>query len=65
MNRQQWQGSLTRTMGSWKEAIGRLTGDRNLEAEGSARKAAGEALMKVGKVTPGSRVEIEPSAKQK
>jgi uncharacterized protein YjbJ (UPF0337 family) len=64
MNRQQWQGNLTRTMGSWKESIGRMTGDRDLEAEGAARKAAGEALLRAGNTTHGTRVDDEVPQRQ-
>lgn len=65
MNKQQWRGGFTRTIGSWRESIGRVTGDRDLEAEGAAGKAAGSVLMKAGDVLDAARVSAKLANKQK
>ena len=43
-------GKADQAKGKVKEAVGSLTGDKDLESEGNADRRAGEAKEKVGKV---------------
>ena len=43
-------GKIDQAKGQAKEAIGSLTGDKNLESEGRVDQRAGEAKEKVGQV---------------
>jgi uncharacterized protein YjbJ (UPF0337 family) len=43
-------GKTEQVKGQAKEAVGSLTGDKDLQAEGKADRQAGEAKEKVGKV---------------
>lgn len=43
-------GKAEQIKGQTKEAVGDLTGNKNLESEGKADRQAGEAKEKVGKV---------------
>jgi uncharacterized protein YjbJ (UPF0337 family) len=43
------EGAAHKAAGAIKEAAGKATGNRNLEAKGAAEKAAGEVQNKVGK----------------
>ena len=48
MDKDDAEGLAARVAGSLKEAIGKVTGDTRLEAEGSAQKAKGNAKHVVG-----------------
>ena len=43
------KGEAKKVRGSTKEAAGKITGDRSLEAEGAAEKAAGSVQSATGK----------------
>jgi uncharacterized protein YjbJ (UPF0337 family) len=43
------KGEAKKVKGSIKEAAGKITGDRSLEAEGAAEKAAGTVQSAAGK----------------
>ncbi|MGR4893125.1 CsbD family protein [Sphingopyxis sp. LARHCG72] len=43
------KGEATKIKGSIKEAAGKITGDRSLQAEGAAEKAAGTVQAAAGK----------------
>ncbi|EQB01134.1 hypothetical protein V475_15605 [Sphingobium baderi LL03] len=45
------KGEAKKVKGSIKEAAGKITGDRSLEAEGVAEKAAGTVQSAAGKAT--------------
>jgi uncharacterized protein YjbJ (UPF0337 family) len=49
------KGEARKVKGSIKEAAGKIIGDRQLEAEGIAEKAAGTAQATAGKVADGVR----------
>ncbi|KHK59661.1 general stress protein CsbD [Burkholderia sp. A9] len=49
MNRNRIEGKLKQVKGSVKEALGKLTDDRETEAEGLAEQQAGEAADAVCK----------------
>jgi uncharacterized protein YjbJ (UPF0337 family) len=42
------KGAAERAMGTVKEAVGKITGDKELQAEGRAEKAKGSARDAVG-----------------
>lgn len=44
------EGKKDQAIGSAKEAAGRMTGDRDLEARGAAQDAAGDVKEKTGDV---------------
>ena len=48
MNKDRVEGIGKKVTGSVKEAIGKVTGDTKLQAEGAADKAAGTAQNTVG-----------------
>lgn len=50
MDKNRIEGTTKQVKGSVKEAIGKLTGDRETEAEGAAEKTVGKAQRKVGEV---------------
>ncbi|MES2472502.1 CsbD-like protein [Rhizomicrobium sp. SCGC AG-212-E05] len=48
MDKDRIEGSATQAKGAVKEAVGKLTGDAKLKAEGAADKAAGKVQNAVG-----------------
>jgi len=50
MNKDRIEGSANQAKGAAKEAIGKMTGDAKLKAEGKADKAAGKVQNAVGGV---------------
>lgn len=50
MNREELQGKKANVKGRVKEAVGALTGNRDLESEGAKERAAGAAQEQIGKV---------------
>ncbi|WP_313538129.1 CsbD family protein [Sphingomonas sp.] len=50
MNEHRIQGEAHALKGSIKEAIGKITGDRRIEAEGAAEKLAGKAQAGAGEI---------------
>lgn len=57
MNDDQVKGTGKKITGSLKEAIGKVTGDKKTQAEGTAEKAAGHAEGVLGK----SKDKVEKS----
>lgn len=55
MDKDRVDGIGKKLSGSVKEAIGKVTGDTKLEAEGTAQKSAGEAQNAAGAVKDGVR----------
>lgn len=49
MNKNTVEGKLEQVKGSVKEALGKVTGNDRLEAEGATEKVAGKAQEGVGK----------------
>jgi uncharacterized protein YjbJ (UPF0337 family) len=49
MNREEIKGAAREAAGKVKQAVGKATGDRKLEAEGFAEKTKGKLERKVGK----------------
>lgn len=49
MDKSRIEGAARQAKGSIKEAVGKVTGNRELELEGKADKVAGEAQSAVGK----------------
>ncbi len=50
MNRDEMKGKIEKTKGYIKEETGEVTGNKELEAEGRAERAAGKARETMGKV---------------
>jgi uncharacterized protein YjbJ (UPF0337 family) len=50
MNENRIKGEAHALKGSIKEAIGKITGDRRIEAEGAAEKLAGKAQAGAGEI---------------
>jgi uncharacterized protein YjbJ (UPF0337 family) len=48
MDKNRIEGALDQAKGSIKEAVGKVTGDSKLQAEGVADKVAGKAKSTVG-----------------
>ena len=48
MDKDRVQGSLDQAKGSIKEGIGKVTGDKKMQAEGTADKVAGKTESTVG-----------------
>jgi uncharacterized protein YjbJ (UPF0337 family) len=48
MNKQQVKGMANQATGEVKEQVGKLTGDRSLEARGHAREMKGKVQKQVG-----------------
>ena len=55
MDKNRVEGSLEQAKGAVKEGAGKLVGDKKLEAEGKADKAAGKAQNAVGGVADAAR----------
>ena len=53
------EGAGKQAIGSIKEAIGKITGDRATEAEGAAERAAGVAQGEVGKTKAAAKDALE------
>jgi uncharacterized protein YjbJ (UPF0337 family) len=49
MDKQRIEGGLKKATGAVKEKAGQMTGDRDMEAEGTAEKAEGHIRSAVGK----------------
>jgi uncharacterized protein YjbJ (UPF0337 family) len=50
MNKNQAEGSADQVKGAVKEAVGRLVGDKRVEAEGKKDQAAGKLQEQIGDV---------------
>ena len=50
MNKDELEGATQKVVGAVKDAVGKLTGNDKLRAEGLVDKVAGEARETVGKV---------------
>ncbi|WAJ29628.1 CsbD family protein [Antarcticirhabdus aurantiaca] len=48
MDKDRIEGARKQVVGSVKEAVGKLTGNERVEAEGAAEKTAGKVQDKVG-----------------
>jgi uncharacterized protein YjbJ (UPF0337 family) len=55
MDADRMKGAKDQATGSVKEAIGKVTGDKQAEAEGKAEKAGGAALSEAGKARDAAR----------
>lgn len=55
MDRQRVEGGLKKATGTVKEKVGQMTGDRDLEAEGTVEKGEGRVRSAVGKVKDAAR----------
>lgn len=55
MDRQRMEGGIKKATGTIKEKAGQLTGDRDLEAEGTVEKGEGHIRSAVGKVKDAAR----------
>jgi len=55
VHKDQIEGAGKQAKGAVKEAAGKLTGDRKLEAEGKIDKAAGKIQGEVGKAKEAAR----------
>jgi uncharacterized protein YjbJ (UPF0337 family) len=62
MDENRIKGEAHKIKGSIKEAIGKITGDRKVEAEGKVEKAAGEAQAAAGKAADGVRDTVNKAA---
>jgi len=49
MNRNEFEGTKENGKGRVKEAVGRLTGNKNLESRGANERAEGAAQERIGK----------------
>ncbi len=49
MDKDRIDGAANQVKGATKEVVGKLTGDRKTEAEGTLQKAAGQVQSAVGK----------------
>ncbi|MET3825774.1 MULTISPECIES: CsbD family protein [Sphingomonas] len=54
------EGAGKQATGSIKEAIGKITGDRSVEAKGAAEKAAGKAQSERGEAKAAARDTLNP-----
>ncbi|AOI59312.1 general stress protein CsbD [Burkholderia diffusa] len=55
MDRNRIEGKLRQVRGSVKEALGKVTGDRETEAEGVAEQQAGKVQEKAGEAADALR----------
>ncbi len=60
MDKDRVAGSAKQTKGSVKEAIGKITGDSKIQAEGSSEKIAGKAQNAVGGIKDTMRDATKP-----
>ncbi len=61
MDEDRIKGALEQAKGAIKEGAGKLTGDKKLEAEGVADKAAGKVQNTVGGVKDTARDALDKS----
>lgn len=59
MNKQQIKGATNRATGEIKEQVGKLTGDKTLQARGHAREIKGKVQQGVGDAREKVREERE------
>ncbi|MDO1584606.1 CsbD family protein [Rhizobium oryzicola] len=59
MDKNRIEGAARQAKGSLKEAVGKVTGNRELEIEGKADKAAGNAQSAVGKAKDAIRSAVK------
>jgi uncharacterized protein YjbJ (UPF0337 family) len=59
MNRDRVEGSIKQATGAVKEAVGKATGNRQLQSKGVAEKAGGRVQNAVG----GVKDSLKPKAK--
>lgn len=59
MNKQQIKGATNRATGEIKQQVGKLTGDRSLQARGQAREIKGKVQQGVGDAREEVRQERE------
>lgn len=59
MDKDRIAGAAKQLKGSVKRAIGKITGDRKMQAEGTAEKAAGKARNTVGGVKDSVRDAVK------
>jgi uncharacterized protein YjbJ (UPF0337 family) len=64
MNRDELEGKVEKAKGYVKDKAGEVTGDRDLEAEGEAQRAAGEVQETVGKARRKAGKAIEDVARK-
>ncbi|GAB0119313.1 CsbD family protein [Acidisoma sp. 7E03] len=62
MDENRIKGEAHRLKGSIKEAIGKVTGDRKMEAEGAVEKQAGKAQAAAGRAADGVRDAVGRAA---
>jgi len=55
MDKDRIEGAAKQVKGTIKEAIGKVTGDTKIEAEGMAEKAAGKVQSSVGNAKDAAR----------
>ena len=55
MDKDRMRGAAKQVKGSMKEAIGKVTGNKRTEVEGTAEKIAGKAQREVGKANDAVR----------
>ncbi|HET7848004.1 MAG TPA: CsbD family protein [Pseudolabrys sp.] len=59
MDKDRIKGSVEQGKGKLKEAAGKVTGDKKLESEGKADKAAGKVENTIGGIKDKARETIE------
>ena len=59
MDEDRIKGSMNQAKGAIKEGVGKMTGDKKLEAEGTADKAAGKVQNTVGGVKDTARDALD------
>lgn len=59
MDKNRIEGAIDQAKGSIKEAVGKVTGDTKLEAEGTADKLAGKAKSTVGSAADAVRDAVK------
>lgn len=59
MNKQQIKGATNRATGEIKEQVGKMTGDRSLQAKGHAREMKGKLQQGLGDAREAGRREAE------
>jgi uncharacterized protein YjbJ (UPF0337 family) len=57
-------GEIDKAKGNAKEAVGGLTGNKDLESEGKADRRAGEAKEKIGRVKAKVEESIEKTERK-
>ena len=61
MNKDTTDGNVEQVKGSVKEALGKVIGNENLEAEGASEKAVGKAQKDVGKAEQAAKDVVRKS----